>query len=270
MRRLRSTLAGVYRSALRPVAGLLGRLIGFVPALIAGAGVFLVVAGLFYYLQPAAAQPLPTPTAPPTIAPSVLYSLPPTKSLAPSGSASTGEVAAATRIRIPALGIDLPVIPSPPNEEWPLCDVAEIFPLGHKQEAPGLPQALYVYAHAQAGMFLPLLSASQVSDGAAMIGMYVEVYTDDNQNHVYEISEVIRHGPYNSSLFDRALAATTDQLWLQTSEDSSASGTKLEVVAEPVGVLAASQADAHPTGKGRVCPEGAPRCRVKGDSGCRP
>jgi hypothetical protein len=151
-----------------------------------------------------------------------------------------------------------------------LCDVAEIFPLGHAQEAPGLPQALYVYAHAQAGMFLPLLTASQVNNGAAMIGMYVEVYTDDNQNHVYEITEVLRHGPYNSSLFDRALAATTDQLWLQTSEDSSASGTKLEVVAEPIGVIAATQAAAHPAGKGRVCPEGAPRCRVKGDSGCRP
>jgi hypothetical protein len=269
MRRLRSILAIIYRSVLRPVARLSRRLVGLVPALLAGAGVFLVVAGLFYYLQPAAAQPLPTPAAPPTIAPSVLYSLPPTRSLAPSGSTSIQE-AAATRLRVPALGIDLPIIPSPPGEEWPLCDVAEIFPLGHAQEAPGLPQALYVYAHAQAGMFLPLLTASQVNNGAAMIGMYVEVYTDDNQNHVYEITEVLRHGPYNSSLFDRALAATTDQLWLQTSEDSSASGTKLEVVAEPIGVIAATQAAAHPAGKGRVCPEGAPRCRVKGDSGCRP
>ncbi len=269
MRRLRSLLAMVYRSLVEPTARLAGRLVSFVPALIAGAGVFVVVAGLLYYLQPAAAEPLPTPTAPSAIASSIPYSLPPTKSLAPSGSASV-QAAPATRIQIPALGIDLPVIPSPPNEEWPLCDVAEVFPLGHALEAPGLPQALYIYAHAQAGMFLPLLTASKVGDGAAMIGMYVEVYTDDNQNHVYEIREVLRHGAYNSSLFDRPLAAKTDQLWLQTSEDSSASGTKLEIVALPIGVLAASEEAAHPAGKGRVCPEGAPRCKVRGDSGCRP
>ena len=73
--------------------------------------------------------------------------------------------------RIPALGIDLPIIPSPPNEEWPLCDVAEIFPLDHEAGGSGPAPGAYVYAHAQAGMFLPLLSASQVSDGAAMIGM---------------------------------------------------------------------------------------------------
>jgi hypothetical protein len=269
MRPLRPLLAAAYKSIVRPTARLAGRLIGLVPALIAGAGVFLVVAGLFYYLQPASAEPLATPTAATATASSILYSLPPPRSAAPSGSASV-QAAAPTRIRIPALGIDLPVIPSPPKEEWPLCDVVEIFPLGHAQEAPGLPQATYLYAHAQAGMFLPLLTASQVDNGKAMIGMYVEVYTDDDQNHVYEISEVLRHGPYNSSLFDRALAATTDQIWLQTSEDSSASGTKLEVVAQPIGVLATSYADAHPPGKGRVCPSGAPRCKETGASGCRP
>lgn len=269
MRRLSSLLAIVHQSIVRPTARLAGRLVGLVPALLAGAGVFIVVAGLFYYLQPASAEPLATPTAATATESSILYTLPPARSAAPSGSASV-QVAAATRVQIPALGIDLPIIPSPPNEEWPLCDVAEIFPLGHAQEAPGLAQATYLYAHAQAGMFLPLLTASQADNGKAMIGMYVEVYTDDDQNHVYEISEVLRHGPYNSSLFDRPLAAKTDQIWLQTSEDSSPSGTKLEVVAQPIGVLAASHADAHPTGKGRICPSGAPRCKVAGASGCRP
>ena len=172
MRRLRSTLTMAYRSVLRPVARLLGRLVGFVPALIAGAGVFLVVAGLFYYLQPAAAQPLPTPTAPPDD-----RAIGPVQPAAARSRSHRPAARAPVRRRprpgsvIPALGIDLPVIPSPPNEEWPLCDVAEIFPLGHTQEAPGLPQATYVYAHAQPGMFLPLLSASKVNDGAAMIGM---------------------------------------------------------------------------------------------------
>jgi hypothetical protein len=41
------------------------------------------------------------------------------------------------------------------------------------------------------------------------------------------------------------------------------------VVAQPIGVLAASQADAHPTGKGSVCPD-APICKHVGDGACRP
>ena len=67
---------------------------------------------------------------------------------------------------------------------------------------------------------------------------------------------------------ERTVAATTDQLWLQTSEGPYSTSTKLQVVAEPVGVLAATAADAHPTAKGSTCPD-APRCKVAGDSGCR-
>ena len=100
--------------------------------------------------------------------------------------------APATRVVIPALGIDLPVVTSPPNEHFPLCNVAEYLVLGRALAYPGLPQATYLYAHARTGMFLPLLTQSQVNNGAAMIGMWVEVYTDDNQRHVYEISQVIR------------------------------------------------------------------------------
>jgi hypothetical protein len=101
-----------------------------------------------------------------------------------------------------------------------------------------------------------------------MVGMWVEVYTADNQDHVYQISEVIRHVPADSTAFDRPLAAKTDQLWLQTSEGPLKSSTKLQVVAEPIGVLAASPADAHPTGKGDVCPD-APPCKTSTDTGCR-
>jgi hypothetical protein len=267
MRRLRSLPATAYRSIVRPIARLGRRLLGFVPALVAGAGVFLVVAGLFYYLQPATAEPPATPAATATGSPD-LYSLPPPESLAPSGSAALS-ASPATRLVIPALGIDLPVILSPPNEDWPLCGVAEVLPLDHAEEAPGLPQATYLYAHAQAGMFLPLLTQSKVNNGAAMLGMWVELYTDDNQRHVYEISQVIRGVPNAPSALDQARAAKTDQLWLQASEGPYETSTKLQVVAMPIGEVAATAADAHPAGKGTVCP-GAPRCSAAGRSGCRP
>ena len=255
------------RSILRSLARTAGDLLLLVPALIAGAGVFLVVAGLFYYLQPVSADAGATATPAPAESAAV-YSLPPLKSAGPSGSAAIQE-SIATRIRIPALGIDLPVIASPANEQFPLCYVAEYLTLDKAFAYPGLPQATYIYAHAQTGMFLPLLTTSKINDGASMIGMWIEVYTDDNQRHVYEITKVIRGVLDNAASHDQALAAKTDQLWLQTSEGPKETSTKLQVMAQPIGVLAASQADAHPTGKGAVCPT-APKCKTVGASGCRP
>src|SRR5674476_212942 len=97
MRRLRSLMANLYRSALRPL-GRVGRdIVGLVPALIAGAGVFLIVAGLFYYLQPSTAGATESPTpSPPTLS---LASFPAGLSMAPSASGSGGPTAVATRIR---------------------------------------------------------------------------------------------------------------------------------------------------------------------------
>jgi hypothetical protein len=267
--RLRSILRSVYRSVLRPIGRMARDLFGLVPALIAGAGVFLVVAGLFYYLQPAAAESLATPTPPPaSLAP---YTLPPMSSTGPSAGSSVA-AAAATRVTVPALGIDLPVIASPAHEEFPLCNVGEYQIIDKPLGFPGLPQATYIYAHARTGgMFLPLLTQSQINNGAGMIGMWVEVYTADNKDHVYQISKVIRHVPDSPTAFDLALAATTDQLWLQTSEgDGVKVTTKMQVVAVPIGVVAASPAAAHPAGRGNVCPgKHTPICTTANGIGCR-
>jgi hypothetical protein len=244
-------------------AGLSG-VFGLVPALIAGAGVFLVVAGLLNYLAPVAANPSATPTF--EIKPTGSVSLPspsPQGSSSPGPSSTTSATTApggalATRIQVPALGIDLPIVAPPPNETFPLCNAAEYW-VDHSVTparplaTPGAAQATYIYAHARTGMFLPLLSHSMVNDGKDMIGMYVVVYTDDNERHIYEIDQVIRHVSTSSASLDRASAATTDQLWLQTSEGPNKDSTKLQVVATPLGVLAADPADAHPAGKGRVC-----------------
>jgi hypothetical protein len=251
---------------LGPLAWLAAELAALIPALFVAAGVFLVAAGLFNYVQPVAQANTasPTPVAQLSSAP---YTLPASGSAVPSGSAAV-LASVATRVVIPALGIDLPVVAPPPNEQFPLCDVAEYLVAGKTMGYPGLPQAVYLYAHARTGMFLPLLTQSQVNDGQAMIGLWVEVYTDDNQRHVYEIGQVIRHAPATSAALVTALAVTTDQLWLQTSEGPLESSTKLEVVANPVGEIAAAPADAHPTGQGSVCPD-APFCKTSDASGCR-
>ena len=268
MRRISSITRSAYRAIVRPIGRLVLDLLGVVPALIAGAGVFLIAGGLFFYLQPVTAAPSPTPTtAPSSVA---VFSIPPIASLTPSTSSTSGSVTAfiATRVTIPALGIDLPVVASPPNEHFPLCNTAEYLVLDKPLAYPGLPQATYLYAHARVNMFLPLLTQSMVNNGAAMLGIWVEVYTDDNQRHVYQVSQVLRHVSGSAALAT-ADTARTDQLWLQTSEGPLESSTKLQVVAQPVGVIAASQADAHPSGKGNVCPD-APRCKTAGATGCRP
>jgi sortase (surface protein transpeptidase) len=269
MQRLGPVVRDLYRVLFRPVLVLLGDLLGLVPALLAGAGVFFIVAGLFTYLQPANAA---SETSSPSIAASVSvapYSLPPIASSEPSASGSAPiDASVATRIQIPALGIDLPIIASPANEEFPLCNTAEYLVLGIPLGYPGEPQATYLYAHARKGMFLPLLDTSKVNNGSSMIGMWVEVYTDANERHVYEISEVIRHVPDDAVSLNRAASAKTDQLWLQTSEGPYASSTKLQIVAQPVGVLPASEAESHPTSHGNVCPD-APVCKKAGDSGCK-
>ena len=256
------------RSIVRSIGRLSGGFFGFLPALLAGAGVFLIVAGLFYYLQPVAAEPTATTatTATSPIQSIAIYSLPPLISVSPSGSPET-QAAIATRIEIPALSVDLPIVSSPPNEQFPLCDAAEYLVLDKPLAYPGLPQATYIYAHARKGMFLPLLDTSKVNDGAAMIGIWVVVYTDDNQRHIYQVTRVLRHVSGSAAL-DEAAGAKTDQLWLQTSEGSKTNPNKLQVVAEPIGVLAASAADAHPAGKGNICPD-APICTTSDGGGCR-
>jgi hypothetical protein len=272
--RIPSPILRPFRPLARLLKRFLGDLVGLVPALLAGAGVFLVVAGLFNYFSPGT-EPSPSPSDVVESSSPAPYTLPPLVTSRPSvtepsspGPSDSNVLAIATRVVIPALKIDLPIVASPRNEQFPLCNAAEYLSLGKAFAYPGAPQAVYLYAHARVNMFWPLLVDSKVNNGAAMIGMWVEVYTDDNQRHVYEITQVIRHVPPTTSFADKALAATTDQLWLQTSEGHANSSTKLQVVAMPIGVLAASQADAHPRNTGTVCPD-APHCTAAGQGGCR-
>jgi hypothetical protein len=271
MPRLGSLLANLYRSALRPL-GRLGRdIVGLVPALIAGAGVFLIVAGLFYYLQPSTAGATVSPTPSPISL--SLASFPAGLSMAPSTSGSGGSTAVATRIRIRSIvpPIDLPIAAPPPHEEFVLCNVAEYMTVDPNPPMafPGQPRATFLYAHARATMFLPLLDAVRTATIASLMGLWVEVYTSDNLVHVYQITEVLPHVS-DSSMIDRASAAKHDELWLQTSEGLFGTPNRLYVVAEPIGVLAASSADAHPQANGMVCPgNSTPICKQANGGGCR-
>ena len=107
---------------------------------------------------------------------------------------------------------------------------------------PGQGGVTYLYAHAQAGSFLPLLNASLVDGGAAMVGMTVRVWTGDSYLFTYRISEV---RPHQYSL-DGAYAWKGESAWLQTSESSGPGTPKLQVVSVFVGSAQVDYAQAHP------------------------
>lgn len=212
-------------------------------ALLTAIGVVLVAAGLLTYTQPVAAAPpgateLPASSA--SAGPSTLPTLEPLATPTPSGSAAA-TTRVATRVVVAALGIDLPVILQPGTaNSFPPCNVAMYIQQLHQ---PGQPGATYIYAHARTGMFLPILSASEVNNGKSMIGMLVQVYTSDNMEFLYEIDAVRRH----ITDLDAAFATTDATLWLQTSEGPRGTIQKVQVIARPLSSGPADPAAAHPT-----------------------
>ena len=148
---------------------------------------------------------------------------------------------------VSALDIDLPVIRPPSGEAFPFCDVAEYLPA---YGLPNLPGVTFVYAHARAGMFLSLLTASRVEDGSGMLGVTVDLYASDAYRHRYAITEVHRH----LRSLDVVNEIAGNALVLQTSETPSDTGTKLVVIARPIGQpTRTSTAAARPVARPRDC-----------------
>jgi hypothetical protein len=131
----------------------------------------------------------------------------------------------ATRVQVVGLGIDLPVLRGNGAVQ---CNVAHYLTMANQPQEQG---ATFLYAHARTGMFLPLLTASKVNNGASLIGRTVYVHTSESKRYPYRIVAV---RPHQTSI-QRALEVKPRQLWLQTSEGPYATATKLVVVAVPAG-----------------------------------
>jgi hypothetical protein len=215
------------------------------PALLTALGVAALAGGALSLTSTVVAEPLPSasPSLRPSVAPTSppLITFPPLPTEAPASSSPTPPVdRVATRLRVAALDIDLPVVLQPGTADpYPWCDVAMyIQELGQ----PGQGRAIYLYAHAREGMFLPILDASLVQNGRSMLGMVVEVWSSDDQRFLYEITEVRRH----QLDLDDALSADSEELWLQTSEGPRGTPGKTQVIAQPISQESADPADAHP------------------------
>lgn len=223
--------------------------IRLLPAVLSALGVTLLAAGLLTWSVPVLAEPTASASPSPTIAavrtPAPLITMPPIGTATPAPPTATPAPPAdrvATRVRIRDLDIDLPVIKG--DDDYPACNVAMY--LSHPDLGqPGFGKATYLYAHAREGMFLPLLRTK----GFDQRGKVVEVWTSDDFMYTYRITEVRRA----QTTLDDALAATSEELWLQTSEGPRGTVGKTQVIAEPLAVAPADHAAAHPTARPVDC-----------------
>lgn len=150
------------------------------------------------------------------------------------------------------LGVDLPVIAGIMDADgdpvFPPCDVASYLPYYSQPAEAG---TTYLYAHARRGMLLPLLEASRVDEGAALIGQKVDVYTADSQRYVYEAFVVKRHTTDYSLADD--VAPGEQRLIVQTSEGPVDNPLKLQLGARLVSTEPVPIDEARPPAAPREC-----------------
>lgn len=223
------------------------------PALLTAFGVTILSAGLLTYSVPVAPAPsgaprtTPVPSEAVVPTPSPRITLPPIGTAAPSPTPTATPAPpadrVATRVRVRGLDIDLAVVKG--NTGYPYCNVAMYLP---SLSQPGFGKATYIYAHAREGMFLPLLRTK----ARQQRGQIVDVWTNDDWLFQYRIIEVRRDQPFTTGLDDPS-AATTEQLWLQTSQGPNRSFGYTQVLAEPIGARPADHRTANPTARPVIC-----------------
>ena len=136
-------------------------------------------------------------------------------SLEPSPRAS----GVATRIRIPRLGIDLPIVEGD-GIDAPL-DKAAHYP---GTAWPGGGSNIYIYGHAREGLFIELWNARR--------GDEVILEAKDGATWSYEVTEVRPRTPYDA--VELLEPTPTEQLTLQTSTSNTATAPRFVVIALPV------------------------------------
>ena len=146
--------------------------------------------------------------------------------------------ARATRVAVPGLGIDLPIIRGPSG--YPLCKVAMYYPAVAQPREPGI---TFIYAHARTGMFLPFLTRWKIDHGASLIGRTVLVWTSDSYVSYYRIDKV----RVTSNAMAGVTSLTRERLWLQTSTGPNTSYPKLIVEAARYKTVKTTYAASHPT-----------------------
>ncbi len=146
-------------------------------------------------------------------------SLPPSSSLAPIVTPSPQPVGiVARRIRIDRLGIDLRIVEGD-GLDAPMNKAAHYPGTGWPDGGTNI----YIYAHAQTGMFLSLWQAK--------VGDQVVLDLVDGTTRTYTVTKVLPKVPYDALQY--TAATPTEQLTLQTSTSYTATAPRFVVIAMP-------------------------------------
>lgn len=143
----------------------------------------------------------------------------PAVSAGPGASGGPTQAVVARRIRIERLGIDLPIVPGD-GFDAPMYKAAHYPGTGW----PGGGINIYIYAHAQAGMFLPLWDAR--------VGDVVSLDLADGTTAQYEVTEVLPK--VASDALEYTDPTPPERLTLQTSTGYTATSPRFVVLAQPM------------------------------------
>lgn len=171
------------------------------------------------------AQRAPAPTTTPA---GFATSRPPTSTYGPSSASPTAKavraIPAGYRVKVPRLGIDLPILEGDVTRDTVVQQTPEDAAFHLPGTAiPGDGSNSYVYAHARSGMFLSLWDAK--------VGDEVLVTTPDGRSLRYVVSEVHPRIPPNETKW--VLPTPTERLTLQTSTGPNPEDPRFVVVAIP-------------------------------------
>jgi sortase (surface protein transpeptidase) len=160
------------------------------------------------------------------VAPSTSPSPAPSATLAPSAKPTTAETVEGMRIRLPRLGIDLPLKEGDLARDVPSASSAGATPEGAAFHLPGTAVPghggnSYLYAHARVGMFLALWQAR--------VGDEVEIQTPDGGGLRYMVTEV--HASVPSNDVSWVQPTPDERLTLQTSTGPTPAYPRFIVVA---------------------------------------
>jgi len=144
----------------------------------------------------------------------------------------------ATRVTVPSLGIDLPVVRG--NSGYPLCRVAMYYPSAAQPREPG---TTFLYAHARRGMFLPLLTRYRTYGARGLIGRTVKVWTSDSYVSYYRITRASKTTNPMVGVF----SLSSERLRLQTSTGPNYTYPKLIVDAIRYKTIKTTYSSSHPT-----------------------
>lgn len=157
------------------------------------------------------------------------------------------------RVRIPSLDIDLPVVSLERRVKgatpgYPACDVAFFWPVF---DLPGAPGTTWILAHAQEGMFLPLLDTARRLGPDSLLGRKVELQLRDGRLFTYRTYRVKRHADnYDLGLATQGRKDREQRLVLQTSTGIG-SAPKLQIAARLLDV--GTTEESRPRPRPRAC-----------------